>query len=184
MDLLAKAITWTSNVAGSEEGKCMEELPPSLSCTHTVTCRTCHPATGMIPHCLAPSGCNRGRRGAVPPQQSWVGSSVHSLCSLMEPWVPLSSVLSLEHREWPCAVGHPLEMLLPGPFPSPSKAQPYCKFLYAYPGAEFPQKKKKENPLPQRATQTWVSLADGWEPTRLQKILGTTLLNFKICRRI
>lgn len=33
-----------------------EELPPSLSCIHTATCSTSNPATGMIPHGLAPSG--------------------------------------------------------------------------------------------------------------------------------
>lgn len=37
---------------------------------HTVTCSTSHPATGTIPHGLAPEGWDGGRRGAVPPQQS------------------------------------------------------------------------------------------------------------------
>lgn len=38
-----------------------------------------------------------------------------SLCSPMEPRVPLTSVLSLEHGEWPPAVGHPWRRCPQGP---------------------------------------------------------------------
>lgn len=125
----------------------MEELPPSLSCTHTATCSTSHPATEGFPTAWHP----RGRTGAGEAQSlhgraEWAllstGLSL-SLHSPTEPRVPLTSVLSLEHGEWPPAVGQPLETLLPGPFPSPSKAQPYCRFLSANPGAELPQAQRK-----------------------------------------
>lgn len=119
----------------------MEELPPSLSCIHTATCSTSHPATGMIPHGLAPSGWDgAGEALSLHSTAEWAllftGLNL-SLCSPTEPWIPLSSVLSLEHREWP------LEMLLPGSFPCPSKVQPYCRFLPGNPGAEFPQKQRE-----------------------------------------
>lgn len=124
----------------------MEELPPSLSCTHTATCSTSHPATEGFPTAWHP----RGRTGAGEAQSlhgraEWAllstGLSL-SLHSPTEPRVPLTSVLSLEHGEWPPAVGQPLETLLPGPFPSPSKAQPYCTQIQ-----EQSSHKHKEKPF-------------------------------------
>lgn len=135
MDLLAKAITWTSNVVGSEEGKCMKSsLPASPAYTQL-------PAAPLIlpqewsPMAWHPQGGMGQERRC--PSTSQLNGLFCSQGSPTEPWIPLSSVLSLEHREWP------LEMLLPGPFPSPSKVQPYCRFLPANPGAKFPQKQRK-----------------------------------------
>lgn len=121
----------------------MHGRPPSqpLLYTHSSTYSTSHPTTAMIPlawHLWEGWGQERHH-----PATAELSGLFCPQGSPTEPWVPLSYVLSLEHTEWPCAEEHPLEMLLPGPFSSPSKVQPYCRFLSANPGADFPQKQRK-----------------------------------------